>query len=357
MRQRESYFDNAKFILMFFVVFGHILRTYIDQNETIYALYNTIYTFHMPAFILLSGFFAKGFNKKGYIKKLSTKLILPYLVFQVLYTIYYYFLFDQSTIEFEALKPNWALWFLLSLFFWNLMLFAYTKLKPITGITLAIILALLVGYIDSISTYLSLSRTFVFFPFFLIGYHLQKEHFQKITTTKSKIYALISFGLIFIWFYYFPEIDSQWLLGSKPYSEIEAVTILSMFKRLGFFIVNSFMIMNFMALVPKGRYFFTRWGTQTLYVYLLHGFLVRTFRFTSISEYFTTVENYILLAAISLIITIILSSDLIASIAQPIIEFNTRHTKTLVYKIKFYVSFYKEKFSFTSLMDRKPSEK
>ena len=356
MKQRESYFDNAKFILMFFVVFGHILRTYIDQNETIYALYNTIYTFHMPAFILLSGFFAKGFNKKGYIKKLSMKLILPYLLFQILYTIYYYYLFDRSTLEFEALDPNWALWFLLSLFFWNLMLFAFTKLKPAAGIALAIGLALLVGYIDTISTYLSLSRTFVFFPFFLIGYHLQKEHFQKLTTAKFKFYALVSFGLIFVWFYYFPEIDSQWLLGSKPYSEIETASILSMFKRLGMFIVNSFMIMSFMALVPKGSYFFTRWGTQTLYVYLLHGFFVRTFRFTSISEYFTTVENYILLAAISLIITIILSSDLTRSIAQPIIEFNTRHTKMMMYRIKGVLSFYKEKINLAKSMNRSPSE-
>ncbi len=356
MRQRESYFDNAKFILMFFVVFGHILRTYINQNDIIYALYNTIYTFHMPAFILLSGFFAKGFNKKGYIKKLSTKLILPYLIFQVIYTIYYYYLFDESTLTFEALEPNWSLWFLLSLFFWNLMLFAFTKFKPLMGIGLAIGLALLVGYIDTISTYLSLSRTFVFFPFFLIGYHLQKEHFHKITTRKTKLFALTSFGIIFIWFSFFPEIDSQWLLGSKPYSEIETVSFLSMFKRLGFFIVNSIMIMSFMALVPKGSYFFTRWGTQTLYVYLLHGFFVRTFRFTSISEYFTTVENYILLGAISLIITIALSSTFVSSLTQPIIEFNTRHTKIMIYKMKGYLHFYKQKFNFAKTMNRSPSE-
>lgn len=356
MRQRESYFDNAKFILMFFVVFGHILRTYIDKNDTIYALYNTIYTFHMPAFILLSGFFAKGFNKKGYIKKLSTKLILPYLSFQILYSIYYYFLFDQSKLEFAALDPNWSLWFLLSLFFWNLMLFIFTKLKPSAGILLAIGIALLIGYIDTISTYLSLSRTFVFFPFFLIGYHLQKEHFQKLTTIKSKFYALFSFGAIFIWFNYFPDIDSQWLLGSKPYSEIETVSFLSMFKRLGFFVVNSFMIMSFMALVPKGRYFFTRWGTQTLYVYLLHGFFVRTFRFTSISEYFTTAENYILLGAISLIITIILSSDFVRSLAQPVIEFNTRHTKIMMYRLKGYLNFYRQKFTYNKSMNRSPSD-
>lgn len=347
MKKRTSYFDNAKFILMVFVVFGHLLRTYIDDNETIYALYSTIYTFHMPAFIMLSGFFAKGFNKKGYIKKLSTKLIIPYLIFQIIYTVYYYYLFDNSTLAVHPLDPNWALWFLLSLFFWNLMLFIFAKFKPAIGITIAVCIALLIGYVDSISNYLSLSRTFVFFPFFLIGFHLKKDHFTKITHFPIKGVAVLAFAVIFTWFYISPGIDSKWMLGSKPYSEMGAVTVLSMFKRLGIFILNTGMIFSFMALVPKGRYFFTKWGAQTLYVYLLHGFFVRTFRFTGIKDYFSTTESYFLLAGFSLILTILLSSKLIASITQPIIEFKMNRTKTLLNKGIDTLHFYKQKLSRT----------
>ena len=63
MKQREYFFDNAKFILIFLVVFGHFLRSFIEESEIIYSLYKVIYTFHMPAFILISGFFAKGFRE------------------------------------------------------------------------------------------------------------------------------------------------------------------------------------------------------------------------------------------------------------------------------------------------------
>ena len=56
----------------------------------------------MPAFILVSGFFAKGFYQKGYISKITKKLILPYLIFQLIYSIYYYFLNGQSKIEWET---------------------------------------------------------------------------------------------------------------------------------------------------------------------------------------------------------------------------------------------------------------
>ncbi len=79
---RDSYFDNAKFLLIFLVVFGHIIRSYIHDNDALLHIYKFIYTFHMPAFILISGYFAKGFNRHGYVKKIAWKLIVPYLIFQ-----------------------------------------------------------------------------------------------------------------------------------------------------------------------------------------------------------------------------------------------------------------------------------
>ncbi len=51
-------------------------------------LYKFIYTFHMPAFILVSGYFAKNFKRKGYVKKLAVKLIIPYLIFQGIYSVF-----------------------------------------------------------------------------------------------------------------------------------------------------------------------------------------------------------------------------------------------------------------------------
>lgn len=46
--EREYQYDNIKFILIIFVIFGHLLE-YIkgDISENIYRI---IYTFHMPVF-------------------------------------------------------------------------------------------------------------------------------------------------------------------------------------------------------------------------------------------------------------------------------------------------------------------
>lgn len=69
VKARDYYFDNAKFILIFLVVFGHLMQPFVADYDSVHILYIFIYTFHMPAFILISGYFAKGFRKSGYLKK------------------------------------------------------------------------------------------------------------------------------------------------------------------------------------------------------------------------------------------------------------------------------------------------
>jgi fucose 4-O-acetylase-like acetyltransferase len=78
-KERIHYFDNAKFILIFFVVLGHLISPYSYDNQLLSAIYKWIYTFHMPAFILISGYFAKSIKKKGYVGKLYKKLLITYL--------------------------------------------------------------------------------------------------------------------------------------------------------------------------------------------------------------------------------------------------------------------------------------
>ena len=63
--ERIYYWDNLKCLLIFLVVVGHFLiPVYHDSGRSIEAVYFFIYLFHMPAFIFVSGFFAKSYLKK-----------------------------------------------------------------------------------------------------------------------------------------------------------------------------------------------------------------------------------------------------------------------------------------------------
>jgi fucose 4-O-acetylase-like acetyltransferase len=344
MKQRNFYFDNAKFILIFFVVFGHMIRPFIEDNEVIFTIYKVIYSFHMPAFILVSGFFAKGFYQKGYIIKITKKLIVPYLIFQLIYSIYYYYLNGQSKIEWDLLNPHWSLWFLISLFFWNLMLLLVSKYKAFTSITIALVVGLLVGYVDSVTNYLSLSRTFVFFPFFLLGYYLKKEHICSLFKLRYRLVALAVFIIVFVGFYFYPNFNYEWLLGSKPYGDISGESITAMLTRLGFYLLSILMVLSFMSFVPRKQYFFTQLGKNTLYVYLLHGFFIKKFRKSEIQNYFHDPEQFILLAGMALLLTLVLSSRIATSLIQPLIEFKWSKLKLLIARGRAILKYYMQKF-------------
>lgn len=338
MGQRVSYFDNGKFILIVLVVLGHLLRSFINDNQLMLAIYKVIYIFHMPAFILISGFFAKGFKKKGYIRKITKRFIIPYLIFQLLYSIYYYYLYDDSKFEIDLFDPQWSLWFLLSMFCWNLMLYIFTKFPAKIGLTVSFILGIAVGYVDFIDEYLSLSRTIVFFPLFLLGYYLKKEHFQKILNKKYRIVSFLTFIILFLEFYFFPNFDHEWLLGSKPYALLENNLTLSFLNRMIIYILTIVMVFSFFAFVPRKKYFFTKLGRNTIYVYLFHGFIIKFLRENDYKEFFTEPWTYVLLIFFSFAITLFFSSKFFTTIAQPFIELKATRLMEQFQKLKFYLN-------------------
>jgi fucose 4-O-acetylase-like acetyltransferase len=333
MKTREAYYDNAKFILIFLMVFGHFIQSYIEENKFIFSLYSTIYLFHMPAFILISGYFAKGFRKKGYLLKIAKKLILPYLIFQGIYSFYYYFLHEKEALEFDPFIPEWSLWFLVSLFCWNVMLFLFTKWKPSHGFILSIVLGIVAGYIDVIDDFLSISRTIVFFPLFLLGYYFKQENFVKLLNVRMKLFSIVLFASIVLIFYFIPEFNHKWLFGSKPYEDFDVPGMLGGLVRLGVYSLTLVATLSFFAFVPPKNYFFTKWGARSLYVYLLHGFFIKYFRNSELENLLTEPWHYAVLIVISLILIVILASNFINALAQPLIELRFSTLKTYLLNI------------------------
>lgn len=59
-RTRNYYWDNIKGLLILLVVFAHVLYQLQDESVGINYTVDVIYLFHMPAFVFVSGFFAKA---------------------------------------------------------------------------------------------------------------------------------------------------------------------------------------------------------------------------------------------------------------------------------------------------------
>lgn len=305
MEKRDAYFDNAKLFLMILVVFGHFLQPFANDHPLYNDLYYFIFTFHMPAFILISGFFAKSGPKPLMI--LVKKLLLPYIFFQLLYSGYYTLIGLQDSFSLDLGIPQWSLWFLLSLFCWNVLLHLTHKFSVRQVLIASILIALLVGYFPIFDRFLAVQRTLTFFPYFMLGYVIPKNWVEKLKTYPKKWMALLLFSGLFLFIQGNDLINKYWVFGSKPYEDYLNQPLLGGPQRLIFFIAGLIGIVAFLMIVPKERYFFSNWGKNTLTVYLLHGFLVKGLRALELDFEISSVEVLLLFIG-SMLLTVMLSS-------------------------------------------------
>ncbi|GDY74188.1 hypothetical protein SAV31267_036730 [Streptomyces avermitilis] len=89
VKQRDAFFDNAKYLAIVFVAMGHAWEPLTDHSRAAEALYMVVYTFHMPAFILISGYFSRSFDMRpDRLKRLVTGVAVPYVLFEVAYSLF-----------------------------------------------------------------------------------------------------------------------------------------------------------------------------------------------------------------------------------------------------------------------------
>lgn len=318
--ERNPYFDNAKLILIFLVVFGHMIQPFIDGSSGLTTLYMWIYTFHMPAFIFLAGFYAKGSGNKDYIIKLAKKLLVPYLIFQFLYTGFYFFIGKESW-QTGVFHPHWSLWFLCSLFSWHILLALFKKFPIVLSVSFAVFIGLIVGYFGEIGHTFSLSRTFVFFPFFLLGYWITEKHVMWLKRKAIKTVSLIVLLVVAAAIYIAPEFNSGWLLASKSYGDL-GMPAYGGLTRLVVYVTSTIMAMSILAWIPQKKSRLSHLGTRTLYVYLLHGFLIQLFRQADtfqVNGFFGVLG----IALLSAVIVLVLSTKPVQGMWQPFIEGKT----------------------------------
>lgn len=268
---KNNYFiDNIKFILIFLVVFGHLIERYINTNTTLMGVYMFIYIFHMPLFIFISGFLSKNINKS---KKIYLKtLLIPYIVLNIIwYTLAYIYTGQNS---FPLLYPGWTLWFLLSLFFWRISLKYLVKIKYILPISF--VLGLVVGLVSN-GSILSFSRTVVFLPFFLLGYYTDMEKLKKVDDKVNIWIAILGLTIFVALALFIAEnkiLDYKFLYGSYSYTELGLSIWKGIFYRIVLYLSSIILSIFVCAITPNKKTFYSEMGRSTMYVYAFHIYVV-----------------------------------------------------------------------------------
>ncbi len=283
MDKRDYAFDNIKFFLIVLVVFAHLLEIAKGYSTTS-DLYRIIYSFHMPLFIFITGYFAR-FSKRRVVN-----MILIYIAFQHLYILYINEKFGYNNII-QFTTPYWLLWYLLVYIFYLFLIplldFEKYDLKNSIKAILVIFVSIGIYFImprdKTQGYYLTVSRFITFLPYFIMGFYAR--NIIKANPIKLKKWQDIVLRMFFLVIAFVAlciifnkkEISSNMLYGSYSYeygkytAKIKLILMFCALAWIGFFTIT----LRFNKKIP----FLTRLGKNTFTVFLFHGFFVKYFLF------------------------------------------------------------------------------
>jgi fucose 4-O-acetylase-like acetyltransferase len=268
--ERIPFLDNAKLGMMFLVVYGHILEPTMlaGSCRLVSTVYLLIYCFHVPVWVFLAGTTSRA--------KPSAKSLLGILcVLIVAQVIYLCFVTEmrQHFLRF-LVTPWWALWFLLSLVLWKLMLRIFLRIT--WALPTSVVLALVAGAASHIGRAFSLSRTMVWFPLFLAG-HLYGGTVLRVAATTGrqvKVAATAIFAAAGIALWFFPP-PLQPMYEAQNYAAL-GFTAVAGVKFRALHLLAAY-VLGFLALclVPVRQNFLTKYGQRTLTMLVVHPLFVK----------------------------------------------------------------------------------
>ncbi|KDN77218.1 membrane protein [Streptomyces olindensis] len=273
--QRDAFFDNAKYLAIVLVAVGHAWEPLRDGSRAVSALYMVVYAFHMPAFIIVSGYFSRSFDAgPGRIRRLVTGLAVPYVVFETAYTLFTRWTDQEPDRPVSLLDPLYLTWFLAALFIWRLTTPVWRQVR--WPLPLALVIAMLATLSPSIGNDLDLQRTLQFLPYFVLGLLLRPEHFQLVRRRAVRVLAVPVFACaVAVAYWAVPRMTGAWFYHRDSAEELAAPSWYGPVMTLVTFGCSLVLVACFLAWVPGRRAWFTVLGAGTLYGYLLHGFVAQ----------------------------------------------------------------------------------
>lgn len=326
---RVPLWDNARFICVTLVVIGHgIQRLTADSNNAL-ILYLFVYAFHMPAFAIISGYFSKsGAPTHRQLKRVLTDILLPYFVMETIWTLVQFLVEGKQ--EFNPTTPSWTLWFLLALGIFRLILPYLALIKwPLIW---AVVFSIGVGYLGNIDSTLSLSRAIGILPFFVLGWKVKEwglvEKWRLVERTTWRIRSLAIAVLVgwltvvALFIQTWREVDLRfWFFYDESYAGLGEDQWWAGFVRLGLIGLATVLSFAFLVLMPRSTTWFTSFGQSTMYVYLLHSFVLYPLRETGVlTGEHSSLSWLVSMTFACVAISIALSSPLARRVFRPIVE-------------------------------------
>lgn len=270
---RIIYLDAVKLVTIYLVILGHVTQLMVHGWAVGEHLWKPIYSFHMPLFMVVSGFFVSDRMLKlsfaNMLKAKATQLLLPALTCTFICCIYLYFARDIVNFRDEIIGNSWFLKTLFVYFslFW---LLKQTNLNDWLLFALSCMFLFLVPK----GSFLQVN---LLWPYFWAGYFLRKYHLLDKIIGKWQIF------MVFLLLYASTN-ALQWRLNIPNIITINLESLCSQWYLILFRYIVAFCgcicIISLVALVYS-KFHELRWpstisrfGKYTLGIYVLQTILV-----------------------------------------------------------------------------------
>jgi fucose 4-O-acetylase-like acetyltransferase len=324
---RDAYFDNAKYLAILLVAVGHIWEPLLPGNRDVLTLYVFVYAFHMPAFIVVSGYFSRSFDASpGRVRRLVTGFAVPYVVFETAYALFTRWSDDDPQRPVTLLDPTYVTWFLAALFVWRLTAPLWRSLRWPLPVALGV--AMLASLSPSIGEDLDLQRVLQFLPYFVLGLCLRPEHFELVRRPSVRVLSVpVALLGLAAAYWAVPRVSYSWLYHSSAAQQLGMPWWAGPVMTLLLFAFAVALVVCFLAWVPGRRTWFTALGAGTLYGYLLHGFVMKFLAHTSFYDDLVLPYGRAGLLAVTLLGALVVTALCTAPVRRlfrPVVEPRTR---------------------------------
>lgn len=322
---RDSYWDVVKAVLIFLVILGHVIQSFVYHGKNCAGfwtdpIFKGIYLFHMPLFILISGYFAaKSIAKRGkhVLLRYFQRLALPCMSMGLLYLI----LSTPDKSLFRNVCSGFAaLWFLIVIFECVILYYIMQRKEDIwykaTIFVLSILVAMLLGTAPPIPRLWPHASLFTYlWPIFVLGAEMARrgvtyEHINwKLGVSCSGLY-LIGFAFF----------QSDWYVYLHPLAFRLDSLLIDLF-RSGVALAGCCMALWASKYIHRwiGKYHIIQnIGKATLALYVLQTPFF--YKSKTLAEYLPVHMNYLDAAGLSICLLLVLYGIYLTSRRIPVIS-------------------------------------
>lgn len=267
---RDLRIDSLKGFLIILVLLGHVIIAVDNVNVINHAVMGLIYVFHMPLFILISGYVTMNPAEQTPRQMWSRvgNIFITLVIFHLLSVLRRYIQDDTYNATIFSF-PYGVLWYLMCLIYWRIMLYYTPKWllnRPVLNLAIALLISILCG-LSHLFDFFAIQRGLNFYFFFLLGYYFK----QGVVNTKwwnfNVLHIAVAVILLPIIFWLFPRCGNI-MNGADHYTLVDIpqkVMILSCSLAMCLLVFNK---------MPEVK-ILTHIGKDSLFYYLYHIHIIR----------------------------------------------------------------------------------